>query len=166
MPASGVSPQPRTAPDDTPRGLATRVYSPYGAGRLGHGCRRPCYAKHRASCPRCSSSSTPDREITPTNARDPNISRRGTRVHRTHEACGRAVGPDDSAVMGEDLEPLTFRRASEAEQLLDTTSGKDESWLSTTSWTKISALDPPLPAVRTAYPTFVNGGDADDAGQT
>jgi hypothetical protein len=42
--------------------------------------------------------------------------------------------------MGEDLEPLTFRRASEAEQLLDTTSGKDESWLSTTSWTKISSL--------------------------
>ena len=52
----------------------------------------------------------------------PQYSRRGTRAHRTHEACGRAVGPDDSAVMGEDLEPLTFRRASEAEQLLDTTS--------------------------------------------
>jgi hypothetical protein len=32
------------------------------------------------------------------------------------------------------------QRPSEAEQLLDTTGGTDESWLSTTSWTKISSL--------------------------
>jgi hypothetical protein len=42
MPASGfiAAADGRPLTTSTPRGLATRVYSPYGADWLRHGCRR------------------------------------------------------------------------------------------------------------------------------